>query len=179
MSITPAGSPAWTRSVGITDYSGNVNKQNYMGIGAIDALTDCSADEFCRATADLVACVRTAPFFVGTFLCNDTAPAAPTVESVLMQTGVRTTSYAGGSAPAGFPAAARNGDGDVTFTFDSSYTDEYGVAGAFTPVHAKGTAHTTTHATVTTVVSGQTVRVRVFDDAGVAVDDARVTLEVS
>jgi hypothetical protein len=179
MPITPAGDPAWVRSVGITDYSGNTSKQNYMNVGAIDALTDCSAEEFCRATADLVACVRVAPFFVGTYLCNDGSPAAPTVESVLMQTGVRTTSYAGDSAPTGFPAAARNGAGDVTFTFDSSYDDEYGVAGAFTPVHAKGTAHDTTHATVTTVISGQTVRVRVFDDAGAAVADARVTLEVS
>lgn len=181
MAITPTGSPAWTRTAGISQYGGNVDKRNYMGIGPIDALTDWSAEEFCRMTADVVAMVRTSAFAAMTVLCNDTSPAAPTIEFVCLMTGVRTTSYAGDAAPSGFPSASRNGDGDVTITFASSYADEYGVSASYAPTQAKASAHATSAvARVSTAeISGQTVRVRtVLGNTGAAVADARFTLEV-
>jgi len=127
--------------------------------------------------ADLEAISRTAPFATITYLNNDTSPAVPTIEVVYMMTGVRTTSYAGDAAPSGFPSAARNGDGDVTFTFDASYSDPYSVAGAFAPKHAVGNVHGTTAGEPVVVISGATVRVRAFNGAS-ALTDKRVTISV-
>jgi hypothetical protein len=179
MTVTPSGLPAWSRTASHTQYGGNVDKRDYMGVGPVDALTDVSAAQFCRATADLAAAVRTLPMCVMTLLCNDTSSAAPTIEFVNMMSSVpRTTSYAGDSAPAGFPSAARNNNGDITVTFDSSYTDEYDVEEDFAPTQANTTVHATAHRVATVAISGQTVRVRVYDATGAAVSDPRVTLAV-
>ena len=178
MTIIPEGLPAWTRTASHTQYGGHPNKQNYQNIGCINAQTDVGAENLCRAAADLAAVARTASFCVMRILCNDTSPAAPTIEFVNMMTGVRTTSYAGDAAPTGFPGAARNGNGDVTVTFDSSYTDDYGVEGDFAPTQAHTTVFATAHRVAPVEISGQTVRVRVADAAGAAVSDPRFTLAV-
>lgn len=178
MAVVPTGLPAWTRTAAHTQYGGHVDKRNYMGIGPVDALTDVGAENLCRAATDLASAVRTLPFCVMRLLCNDSSPAAPTVEFVNMMTGVRVTSYAGDAAPTGFPSAARNNNGDVTVTFDSSYTDEYGVEGDFAPTLANTTVFATAHRVAPVVISGQTVRVRVYDAAGAAVSDPRFTLAV-
>lgn len=178
MTITPTGHPAWTRTVDHTDYGGNVNKKNYMGLGVVNALTDVGAEDFCRMCSDLAALVRVAPMWVITYLCNDTSPAAPTIEVANGMTGVRIVSYAGNAAPTGFPSAARNGNGDVTFTFSSSYLDEYGVSGAWAPQTVTTCVSGTAARVAVWAISGSTVRVRVFSDAGTAVSDPRVTLEV-
>ena len=178
MAITPNGQPPWTRTASHTNYGGHVNKRNYLSRGKIDSLTDVGAEEICRIAADLEAISRTAPFATVTFLCNDSSPAAPTIESVLMMTGVRASSYAGGSAPAGFPSAARNGNGDVTFTFASSYSDAYGVAGAFALSHALASLHDTSAGEpVVQIVSATTIRVRLFNGAS-ALQNKRATLIV-
>lgn len=178
MAVVPTGLPPWSRTASHTQYGGNVDKRNYMGIGPVDALTDVSAEQFCRAAADLASAVRTLPFCLMKILCNDTSPAAPTIELVNMMTGIRTTSYAGDAAPAGFPSAARNGNGHITVTFDSSYADEYGVEADFAPTQANTTVHATAHRVAPVVISGQTVQVRVYDAAGSAVSDPRFTLAV-
>jgi hypothetical protein len=181
MTITPEGLPPWTRTASHTQYGGHENKQNYQNTGCINSQTDVGAEHLCRIAADLAAGIMTAPFAVITYLCNDTSPAAPTIESVLIMSGAAlTTSYAGDAAPAGYPSAARNGNGDVTITFDSSYSDDYGVAGAFTPTRALPSVHVTSlvHRYALPEVSGQTVRIRATNDAGTGVSDARVTVEV-
>ena len=178
MPIVPDGLPAWTRTADHTQYGGDLNKQNFMGVGCINAQTDVGAENLCRAAADLAAVVRTMPFCVMTLLCNDTSPAAPTIEFVNMMTGVRTTSYAGDAAPSGFPSAARNGNGDITVTFDSSYDDDYATAGPFAPTQASTTVHATAHRVAPVAISGQTVRVRVYSDTGAAISDPRITLAV-
>ncbi len=178
MSITPTGSPLWTRQTSHVDYGGNLNKTNYMGAGVVSALTDVGAEDFVRICSDLASVARTSPMWVITYLCNDTSPAAPTIEIVRGATGVRLVSYAGGSPPTGFPSAARNGNGDVTFTFAASYNDEYGVAGAWAPVDCTASVASTAARSVTWIASGATLRVRVFDAAGAAVSDPRVTIEV-
>lgn len=178
MAITPTGSPAWTRTVDFSHYGGNANKENYLGRGAIDALTDVAAEEFSRMVADIAGLARTAPFAIVTYLCNDASPDAPTIEFCALMTGVQTTSYEGDAAPAGFPSAARNGDGDVTFTFASSYADEYGVAGAYVPRDPGGSLIGTTGGAPTFVISGSTLRIRAFDSAGAALADARVSFLV-
>jgi hypothetical protein len=178
MTITPTGSPVWTRQTSHTDYGGNVNKRNYMGQGAVNALTDVDATEFVRICADLAALAHTAPVWVITALCNDSSPAAPTIEVACGMTGVRFVNYAGDAAPTGFPSAARNGNGDITFTFAATYEDEYGVEGAWVPKTADAGLHGTTGGAAPCVISGSTVRVRAISHAGAAISDARVTLEV-
>jgi hypothetical protein len=181
MAIIPTGQPAWTRTASHTNYGGHVNKRNYLSRGKIDALTDVGAEEICRMAADLEAIARTAPFATITFLCNDTFPLsgdAPTIETAMLMTGVRLTSYAGGAPPTGYPSAARNGDGDVTFTFDASYSDAYGVAGAFAIKHAVGNVHgTTAGEAVFEILTATTLRVRLFDGASALVDP-RATIMV-
>ena len=152
-----------------------------MGVGAVDPLTDVSAENFSRLVSDLAALAHTAPFAVITYLTNDTSPAAPTIETVYMMTDVRTSSYEGDAAPAGFPSATRNNHGDVTFTFSSSYNDDYGVAGALSLRHATATAHDTTDehkVCVSSIPSSVTARVKVFDDSAVRVQDVRVTVVI-
>jgi hypothetical protein len=178
MTITPAGLPAWSRTADHTYYGGHTNKTNYQSQGVVNPRTDFGAEALCRMAADLAAVVNATPFAVITYLNNDGSPAAPTVESAYLMTGVRLSSYAGGAAPTGFPSAARNGTGDVTFTFSSSYDDPYGVSQAFTPTHCALGMHGTTFLDATWVISGSTVQVRCFNDAGTATGDRRITLVV-
>jgi hypothetical protein len=175
---TPNGHPAWIRSNDHTTYGGNINKHNWQGQGPVNAQTDPDAQEFCRMAEDLACCARIADFAEITWTCNDGTPAAPTINSANLMTGV-TTSYEGDAAPAGYPSGARNGDGDCTFTFPSSPTDDYGVSEALVICHAlAGSGVTGTYATY--VISGATVRVRIITaSSGVGTQDATGTLVVS
>lgn len=176
--IVPAGSPAWTRVADHSHYGGNVNKRNYQSQGVTNPRTDVGAEAIVRLAADTAAAVRTAKFFSGTFLNNDGSPAPPTVQSVEMMTGVLQVPYAGGSPPAGFPAAVRIGTGHVRFTFASTYTDEYGVVAAYAPRRAKASGHGAAFVSCTCAVSGQTVDVYCWGDTGAALADKTVTLTV-
>lgn len=178
MSVTPTGSPAWVRTADHTNYGGNTEKRNYQSQGVVNPETDVGAEDFARLAADVAAVARTSPFCVITFLQDDSTPDDPTVEYVNMMTGIRTTSYDGGTPPSGFPTVTRNGDGDVSITFESNYSDDYAVSGAFTPKHASGNAHGSTAATVSCSVSGSVVTALTFDAAGAAETDKRVTVEV-
>jgi hypothetical protein len=178
MTITPTGLPAWCRQTSHLDYGGHPQKRNYMGLGCINSLTDVGAEDFCRLCSDMAAVARTASMWVLTYECNDSSPDAPTVTVVNGMTGVQLVSYEGDAAPTGFPSAARNGNGDVTFTFEATYDDEYGVEGAWLPVTCTTSVSATAAREATWIISGSTVRVRVFDAAGAAVSDPVVTLEV-
>lgn len=179
MAIVPDGVPLWVRTVDFSHYGGNVEKSNYLSRGAIDALTDVDASQFARLTADQAAITRTTPFGIITLLCNDTSPAAPTFEYVHLATGVRLTSYAGDAAPTGFPSGARNGTGDVTVTFASSYSDPYGVAGAFSITHAQaGVISTAVARAIAQVATSTTLRLRAFNAADAALTDARISFMV-
>ena len=176
--IVPTGLPAWTRTAGIEVYGGYPTKTNYQSQGVVNPRTDVGAEGFSRMTGDMAAVARTAAFLVLTYLNDDTTPAAPTIESVLMMTGVRlSSSYPGNVAPTGFPSAVRNGAGDVTFTLDSSYDDEYGVAAPFTVTRARTSAHGSVYFSPQwEIVSATQVRVRCLTSAGSASSDKRVTL---
>jgi hypothetical protein len=178
MTITPAGLPAWTRTADHTVYGGNLQKQNYQSQGVINPRTDVGAEALARLTADAEATTRTCPFAVLTYLNHDGSPAAPTIESAYLMTGVRASSYEGNAAPTGFPSAARNSTGKVTFTFAASYSDPYGVSAAFTPSHVVLGMQGTTFLDATWSISGSTVAVSCFDAAGAAVGDRRITLVV-
>jgi hypothetical protein len=159
------------RSSDLYTYGGHPEKRNHLGQGAIDALTDVSAEEFSRLAADLAAIMRTAPFGSYEFLCNDSVPAAPTITAVNSMIGIRTTSYAGDAAPAGFPSAVRNGDGDVTFTWDATCTDPYGVVGNFGVTNPYGSATTgggsVAKVKLTYTPGGLTLRIQVVASDGV------------
>lgn len=179
MAIVPTGSPLWARTVDIAHYGGNVEKSNYLSRGAIDALTDVDAEQFARLTADAAAIARVTPFCTLTLTCEDSDPGAPTITYVHMATGVRLVSYDGGAAPTGFPSASRNGTGDVTVTFASTYSDAYGVSGAFSISHAKAcVVHTAVARAVAQVATSTTVRLRAFDASDAALSNATMTLTV-
>lgn len=178
MAITPTGSPSWVRNSDYTTYGGNVNKANYQGQGKVNARTDVDAEEFARMTADLAAIMRTASMCVLTFTCRDTAVLDPLVTEASMQpSGAVTVSYSGDAPPAGFPTVERIGDGHVRVTFDASYTDPYGVSGAFAPSQAIPGAHGSTGLDVGVVISGATVDVYITS-GGAAATDKSATLEV-
>lgn len=177
MAITLDTLPAWTRTAVHTDYGGHVNKTDYLSQGAIDALTDVTAADICRIATDLAALVRTAPFCVITYTCNDSSPAAPTVHSVYMMTGISASNYAGDSPPSGFPTLARVADGRVTITFASTYDDDYGTAGGFAIATAVGSVHGTVSAAPIFVFDSATVlTVRAKDHADAALADAKITV---
>jgi hypothetical protein len=154
------GSPPWTRTAGAASYGGSTTKTNFQSVGVINAKTDVGAAAINRAAVDIAACVRTAAFAVIRYHCHDSVPAAPELNVILTQPGI-TEAYAGDYAPTGFPSGARNGDGDCTFTFDASSTDEMGVSGAWAPSGCIASGSTDgTAATYT--ISGQTVRIIVY-----------------
>lgn len=184
--IVPTGAPAWVRSVSHVDYGGDTNKTNWLTQGVVNARTDVGAEALCRLAEDLACCVRTAPWATLTLQCNDGgSPAAPTVLAINQMTGVRIISYAGDNPPSGFPGATRNGNGDVTITWATSYQDDYGVSGSINIVHAKATIRGITPLSYAyQLVDGnsdglsEAIRVRVFDLAGVAAASPSFTLSV-
>ena len=177
MAITPTGSPAWVRAMSHEDYGGHTDKTNWQSQGVVNPRTDVGADAFSSLCSHLAACARTAPFCVISLTLNDTSPAAPTVNSVRMMTGVRSTSYAGGSAPTGFPTCTRVSDGVAYITFASSYDDPYGIAGAYTPAHAEATAQDSGDIVANTSITGQDVYVT-LTNSGAAYQDGTVTVVV-
>jgi len=175
---TPSGSPAWVRTADHSDYGGHVDKVNWHGQGLVNARTDVGAEAIMRLAADLAAVVRTSPLCTITFLCNDGSPAAPTIEAVNLMTGVRFVSYAGDSAPTGYPSGARNGDGDVTLTIPSALTDDYSVSGDVEIIGATATVQDAAARTATyEIPTANTIRVRAWNGAS-ALADARVTVEI-
>ena len=129
MSVTPTGSPAWTRVADHTTYGGDTDKKNYQSQGAVNARTDVTAEQFVRLASDAAMVVQTADLAVLIITGNDTAANDPTVNSAYLMTGRDTTGYDGGNPPAGFPSVTRVADGHMRVTFATSLTDDYGVSG--------------------------------------------------
>lgn len=180
MAIVPQGRPAWSRTANYQSYGGDLNKVNYQSQGVTNPLTDISAEQHARLCADMAASARTAAFAVLTVQCDDVTPGPPTVTAVDMMTGVQLASYVGNVAPTGFPTVARTGNSDVTFTFASSYSDDYSVAEPLTITHAIVGLHGSTPLAEAVTVSGNTVRVRVFvSTTGAAAAGAKFTLEIA
>ncbi len=179
MTITPSGSPPWMRVNSLVHYGGDINKENYLSRDSIDALTDVSASQFSRLAADVAALQRVMPFCTMTFICHDSAPAAPTVEYVHMQTGNTSVSYEGNAPTTGFPSLARNGNGDVSITFASTYSDPYSVSGSFAITSAIPSLISATAGEVSAeVVSSTVLRIRSFSTAGTALVNPRITVSV-
>ncbi len=176
--MTPTGRPAWARSVDHADYGGHVSKRNYQSQGVVNPRTDVGAEGFTRLVADAEATTRTAPMISMRYTNRDTGSDTPLVLSAYMMVGVSLSGYEGELAPDSFPDGARNGNGDVTFTFDSSFADAYGVEEPFTPTQCLVSVEGTTAAHATYVISGQTVRIRCWDAAGAAVTNKTVSVTV-
>ncbi len=176
--IVPNGHPAWVRANDHATYGGDIAKRNWQSQGSVNAQTDVDAASFCRLCADVAALQLVAPFAIITWTCNDSGtPAAPTITAANLMTGT-TLSYEGDAAPSGYPSGARNGDGDCTFTFPSSPTDDYNVTEELTIRHClPGSAWALTYATY--LLSGSTVQVALIDaTTGSGQPDAAGTLAV-
>ncbi len=176
--MTPTGRPAWARSVTHLDYSGHPQKRNYQSQGVVNPRTDVGAEGFTRLVADAEATTRTAPMISMRYTNRDGTPDTPLVLSAYMMVGVSLSGYEGDLAPDSFPDGARNGTGDVTFTFDSSFLDAYGISEPFVPTQCLVSCEGTTFASATYVISGQTLRIRVWNAAGAALADKNVSVVV-
>ncbi len=174
---TPNGSPAWVRNASHETYGGHTDKTNYQSQGVVNPRTDVGAEQFQRLTADAAAIARVSHFAVMTILNRDSTAQDPTVEFCALQTGLQTASYDGGSPPTGFPGVTRSSDGVSVITFASSYTDEYGVSGSFTPRQCIPGQAGATGFDIGYVISGQTVTLDATS-GGSPVQDKRITLEV-
>lgn len=185
MPIIPAGDPAWVRTSDHATYGGDLNKTNWHSQGVTNARTDVGAEALCRLAEDLSAVMRTAPFCVLTIACDDVTPGPPTVRAVNQMTGATFTPYAGNAPPLGLPSVARNGNGDVTITWEASYFDAYGVSGDVNIVHAMIGVQSAFPCAYGYALDdpdanglNESVRVRIFDNVGVAVTGAVFSLTV-
>jgi hypothetical protein len=98
---------------------------------------------------------------------------------------VRIIPYSGDSPPIGFPQVLRNGNGDVTFIWLSSYTDDYGIYGAVNIVGAVVgicgiVAQPHAYQLLDNDANGlnESVRVRIFQTDGTAAASPQFTLSV-
>lgn len=143
MSITPTGTPAWTRTASADLYGGHANKRNWGGLGIIDPRTDISAEQWSRMAADLAAVVTVSPALVirvrdtGARTVAPSAPSPSITASVHSLWGVSGW-YSGGFPATGFPTVELD-DSDLslptyTITIPASHTDYFGVAASFAPV---------------------------------------------
>lgn len=169
---TPTGSPAWRKLNDHATYGGHTSKQNYQSQGAVNPLTDVTAEQFCRLASDVAALQRVAEFCLLTYTCNDAAPAAPTINEYDAMVST-------------VPTGTRNGNGDVTFRWLATYNDDYGVAGAFNIAHCLAavvgsTACSVSYELIDADVDGlyESVRVRALTAAGAGLSDAKITLTV-
>ena len=179
MAVIPTGSPAWTRTSDFATYGGNLLKRNFASRGVVNPKTDVGAEAFSRMTADLAALARVAPFAVFTILCNDSSVTDPTVEYASMMTGVRASSYAGNVPPTGFPTVLRLSDGHFQITFASSYSDPYGVVGAFSMKHPRAQLTGSAAGSCTaTVISATVLDIKAFTSAAAPYANARVCVTI-
>lgn len=191
MTITPAGNPAWARTAEIGDFGGSNEKRNYLDRGPIDVLTDISAEQFARLTADLEAAARTVPLLVASIGCDDHTPGPPlfgarlnpldlseqiaTGCAVASMVGNRLAPYVGDAAPTGCPGGSSNGVGDVTVTLPTTWADPFGVeypvkiCHAFAHLINSGDARAVA---VPEIVSDTVVRVRCFNGSNAPLANA-------
>jgi hypothetical protein len=164
MAIVPKGNPAFVRSSDITTLDGNVNKQNYLGIGIVDPRTDYSAEGFSRLVEIVAAAEKTIPRCVITLQCRDSIAANPTIVSHL---GMYTQ-----------PTVARISDGYVSLTFPASESDVYGVSGGFTVSSVASKLLGISTNTTQQDFSSSIVYVKAVNSAGVAQQNQRITVMV-
>jgi len=179
MAITPTGSPPWVRNSDHATYGGSTTKANYQAQGVTNPRTDVSAEAYVRMATDTAALSRTGAIGLVTFTPDDAGANDPTVDSCDLMTG-NSTNYDGGAAPTGFPAVERVSDGIYDVTMPASLTDEYSVSAAVSIVHAEGSGHGGTAAIVNCDITAvNIVRVYVFDTAGAALADIKLTIEIA
>jgi hypothetical protein len=167
--------------MGIASYGGHASKVNYLGLGKINPLTDVDAGDICRVAGDLTAVGRTAPFLSMTLTAQDTAVLAPLVHSVqIMSSDAYTVDYTGSSPPSGMPTVTRVSNGVILVTLASTYADDFGAVGTMTIEHAGGGAHGSVMCTVQPdILTASTCRFYMFDAAGAALVDKKITVWVA
>jgi hypothetical protein len=180
VSVKPSGLPFWSRTNTLTSYGGHVTKAEFAGISALGGNTDLAAVDFNRLAANLATCSRTVPFATLSWTTRESTSQEPLVSYAAIPTGVYFGEpYDGSNPPRGYPSVTRSGNVSIV-TFDSSYSDAYGVSHPFAPstTTAKVTLNSTTLGRVPTAddSSGQLV-VIVWDSSGIPTQDNSITLE--
>jgi hypothetical protein len=111
MTVSPYDLPSWARSTSIESYGGDVDKEDLLGVGNINPLTDISAAQIASLSSHLAAAIRTAPLCIIQLSLSDFS-----ITNFYSQWG-NGLSFA--------PTVVENSP-DFTLTFQSNYTDEYG-----------------------------------------------------
>lgn len=123
----PAGSPIWTRSAAASTYGGSLGKKNYGGIGAINANTDVTAEQWNRLTADLAGVASMTPLCM--LQLNHIGSAIYIDYCAPCWTAPWREQYLGSSPPSAlYPSAVLLSATQVQLTFPQTATDEFGVA---------------------------------------------------
>lgn len=181
MTTTPEGDAPWTRSATATTYGGHSDKKDYQSLGSINPRTDFSVAQFLRMTADLSACARVAAFSSVSLTCNDTSPAAPTIDAAHQMNGVAPTGYTGDSPPSGFPTFTRVANGSVQGVWPSAPSDDFSVSATFAIKHVRADVvnHGSYSGVEITKVSDTTFTFEAVDSGGSAISDAEIHIEVA
>lgn len=143
--VTPTGLPAWTRTADPSTYGGVLGKRNLGNIGAVNAKTDVTAEEFLRAAQDLAHATRAAPLFWMRMTIATTPDLTVTVNQCQPQWApasgpyLSVTGYATGTSPGPLYPVITTSAFDLLVTFPDitiigtpnviSVADDYGVVG--------------------------------------------------
>lgn len=151
--MSVSGSPWWLRVADAAAYGGGSHKRDYGTQGPVNPVTDLTAAQLRRLTADLAGVSRMAPFCRLRIQLNDGTPAAPTIVASVVPNASRSQSYEGDAAPDGFPTATRLGNGQIRITLPAEFTDDANETAAatilFPEAEVVGAAHRATIATFT------------------------------
>ena len=120
-------------------------------------------EQHARVCADLVAVKRTAPLAKLSVSQLAGSPFTAAVTSYHGQNGAGLT-YA--------PSITTNGVGDITLTWPAYWTDEFGIQHALKLRQAVVTGAETTCRFHSYIIAARTIRIRSFNDAGVATSSA-------
>lgn len=178
--VTPAGYPAWARMADATIYGGVADLRNLGGIGAVNAKTDVTAEEYLRLASDLARCVQTAPLLWMRMLISGTAGSGPvtaTIQECVTQWGGASGSYAGATPPGtAWPTVSQYFEtGILLFRLPGlsdgvimTALDGYGVSGQFLLSSAVASGHDASVSTdglyfaVHDCANGETISVVVY-----------------
>lgn len=115
----------WGRGAHPNFYGAHQNLRNYGNIGAVNANTDITAEQYKRLASDCAASANTAP--IATLLMRYAGGAVYVSHAILPWAPPMFDEYAGNAPPSALYPTATRSFNTVTFTLPSSAADEYGV----------------------------------------------------
>lgn len=169
MAVIPTAEPSWVRNVDFSDYGGHVDKSNAFGITTFNPITSISAEQVSSSVDHLANIVRVAPFAVLNCTVDDTLGTADI------------TNYFGqhGIGLSNAPDVSYDGYGQVSFEWETSYTDSYSQVGTVQLYSAIVQGKSNSAPLLSDVViTTNIISVSLYDNTGSYFTDASFTLLV-